>query len=290
MKMYKSPYKEIDNRKYNTWCKYQKRIDTYGNGCEHECHYCYAKSLLNFRGHWNSSALPSSISEIHYKIKKLKRGDIVRMGSMTDCFQPCELKYSNTYNTIKLLNHYGMHYLIVTKSNIVSMDKYIEIYNKNLAHFQVTITSTDDNYSSKFEKASLISQRIESIEKLASYGFDVSIRLSPFMFENVNYNILNSIKCYKILIEFLKVNHFIRKTFNIDYSQYTHKYGGYDNLELKNKIEILKNVTGFKQISIGEYVKEHFEYFNENLNYNKNDCCNLNYSIPKEECKQLKLF
>ena len=31
-------------------CNYPTRLDLYGRGCDHDCSYCYAKSLLNFRG------------------------------------------------------------------------------------------------------------------------------------------------------------------------------------------------------------------------------------------------
>lgn len=31
-------------------CHYPTRLDTYGCGCSHDCKYCYAKSLLDFRG------------------------------------------------------------------------------------------------------------------------------------------------------------------------------------------------------------------------------------------------
>lgn len=34
-------------------CNYSARLDTYGCGCQHDCSYCYAKSLLDFRGLWN---------------------------------------------------------------------------------------------------------------------------------------------------------------------------------------------------------------------------------------------
>ena len=47
MKEFKSFYKTIDNRKYNTWCKYTKILDTYGCGCQHDCSYCYARDIAN---------------------------------------------------------------------------------------------------------------------------------------------------------------------------------------------------------------------------------------------------
>lgn len=66
---------------------------------------------------------------------------------MTDCFQPLELYNRVTYKIIKYLNKRKIGYLIVTKSSIVSNEEYLKIYDKNLAHFQITITTTNDNKS-----------------------------------------------------------------------------------------------------------------------------------------------
>lgn len=278
MKEFNSFYKEIDNRKFNTWCKYTKRLDTYGCGCQHDCKYCYAKSLLNFRGLWyNKNPSVANIKKIENKIKKIPKGSIVKLGGMTDCFQPIELKYKITYETIKLLNKYGIGYLIVTKSDIVAKDEYVKIYDKKLAHFQITITNTSDEMYRKlnYEKASLPSDRINAIEKLQKFEFDVSVRLSPFIEQYIDFDVINKIKCDKILIEFLKVNHWIKKWFNIDYSEYTLKYGGYQHLQLYKKIELINKIKGYKEHSVGEYVKEHYEYFRDNYNFNKYDCCNL---------------
>lgn len=292
MREFKSSYKSISHRKYNTWCKYTKRIDTYGCGCQHDCKYCYAKSLLGFRGLWNSNEPKVAyMSEIIKSISKLDKSDIVRLGSMTDCFQPLEKIKKVTYNTIKILNKYKINYLIVTKSTLVSSDEYIKIYDKRLAHFQITITTTDDKKCLEYEKAPISSERIRSIEKLQKLGFDVSVRLSPFMYQHVDFSIINSIKCNKILVEFLKVNHFIKKILDIDYSDYTLKYGGYHNLELQKKVELINKISGFNQVSVGEYVKEHYEYFREKVNHNKDDCCNLNIQFSKWvlEGKQIEM-
>lgn len=173
---------------------------------------------------------------------------------MTDCFQPLELYNRVTYKIIKYLNKRKIGYLIVTKSSIVSNEEYLKIYDKNLAHFQITITTTDDNKSIQYEKASIPSSRIKSIEKLYESGFDVQLRLSPFIYEYIDFDILNSVKCYKILIEFLRVNHWIKQWFDIDYSNYTVKHAGYEHLPLETKKEYIKKITGFKQISVCEAV------------------------------------
>lgn len=276
MKEFKSFFKDVDNRKFNTWCKWTKRLDTYGCGCAHDCKYCYSKSLLNFRGLWNPAApAVADLKKIEAKIKKLPAGSIVRMGGMTDCFQPCELEHRTTYETIKLLNKYGIGYLIVTKSHIIATDEYISILDKDLAHIQITVTTTDDELCRQYENASPPSMRIAAIEKLHALGYDVAVRLSPFIPEFVDVDKINAIKCDKILIEFLKVNTWVRKWFDIDYSDYTLKFGGYWHLPLERKIELASLITGFEQVSVGEYVKEHYDYFRANVNHNPEDCCNL---------------
>lgn len=170
MKSFSLFYKEVEGNEKSK-CMYTTRLDTYGCGCQHDCKYCYAKSLLDFRGLWNSEKpVVGNMKQIRNAIVKAKKEGIkiVRLGGMTDCFQPLELKYRTTYQTIKLLNKYKIEYLIVSKSDIVARDEYIKIYDKDLAHFQITTTCLDDDLYKKldYEKASLPSKRIEAILKL----------------------------------------------------------------------------------------------------------------------------
>lgn len=80
------PYKQLD-RKINTWCRWTERLDTYGCGCQHDCKYCYAKALLNFRGLWDSNNPSiSDLKTIRKQIKHLSVNNVVRLGGMTDCF------------------------------------------------------------------------------------------------------------------------------------------------------------------------------------------------------------
>lgn len=275
MKEFKSFFKTVGGNE-GSKCHYPTRLDTYGCGCQHDCKYCYAKSLLDFRKLWNP-AEPSvaDIDKIKKTISKIEKGSIIRLGGMTDCFQPIEKTYKVTYNTIKALNEAGIGYLIVTKSDLVASDEYMAILDKNLAHIQVTVTTTDDELSKTYEKAVVPSRRIEAIEKLQRNGFDVALRLSPFIPEYIDFDKLNNVKCDKIQIEFLRVNTWIKKWFDIDYSNYIIKQSGYNHLPLFRKAEYLKKIKGFKQISVCEDVTKHFEYWQKNVNYNKNDCCNL---------------
>ena len=274
VKEFKSFYKTVGGNE-GSKCKYPTRLDTYGCGCQHDCLYCYGKSLLEFRNLWNAdNPAVADIRKIENKVKKLPKGTVLRLGGMTDCFQPCELKHRVTYETIKLLNKYGIDYLIVTKSHIVANDEYMEILDKNLAHIQITVTTLDDKRSLEYEKASVPSKRIEAIKKLQAAGFDVAIRLSPIIPEYMDFDKLNSLGVNKAVVEFLRVNHWIKKWFDIDYSKYTLKENGYNHLPLELKKEILQKIK-IPTITVCEDVTEHYEYWRDNVNPNKEDCCNL---------------
>lgn len=200
---------------------------------------------------------------------------MVRLGGMTDCFQPCEKLHRATYRAIKLLNRYRKEYLIVTKSAMVADDEYIELLDKDLAHIQVTVTSTDDSLSATYEKASPPSERIAEIQKLQAAGYDVALRLSPYIPQYVDLDVLNSLGIDKILVEFLRVNSWIEKWFQIDYSEYTVKENGYKHLPLEKKLEYISKITGFKEYTVCEDESRAYEYWKEHYNHNSDDCCNL---------------
>lgn len=260
-------------------CNYPTRLDTYGCGCQHDCKYCYAKSLLDFRKNWNAKyPKVADIDKIKKAIDELPPDvKAVRLGGMTDCFQPLESVFGVTLETIKLLNEKRIPYLIVTKSNLVADDVYMCALDKDLAHIQISLTCTDDEMYKMldYEKAPLPSKRIEAIEKLSEAGFDTQVRLSPFIPEFIDFDVLNAIRCDKILVEFLRVNSWIQKWFNIDYSQYALSQGGYNHLPLYRKLELIKNITGFERVTVCEDEDRAYEYWKHHFNPNKEDCCDL---------------
>ena len=273
---YKNFYKTVKGNEGNK-CNYPTRLDTYGCGCSHDCSYCYAKSILDFRNSWSpSNPAVANINKIKRKIAKIpKDTPAIRLGGLTDCFQPIEKTHRVTYETIKALNENRIPYLIVTKSAIVADDEYMEILDKDLAHIQISVTTTDDELSKTYEKASVPSERIRAIEKLYDEGFDIALRLSPYIPEYVDLSVLNNVRCDKILVEFLRVDSWIRKWFNIDYSDYTVTQNKYKHLPLEKKIQYISKITGFKEMSVCDDEHEAYEYWQKNFNHNPDDCCNL---------------
>ena len=270
-------YKTVDGGEGER-CKYPTRLDTYGKGCFYDCKYCYAKSLLNIRKMWKpySPATPKD-SDLLNIIKKIPKGQVVRLGGMTDCFQPIERFKRTTYKTIKLLNKKGIHYLIVTKSNLIIRDEYLDVLNKDFAHIQVSVPSTNNKVLSFTDNAPTYQKRVETIETLYSKGFDISLRLAPILYDTVDYDLINSIQVDKCLVEFLRlksvgIKNPLNKVTNLKY--YTYYEGGYYHLPLKIKRRILSKIH-FKETSVCEDVMSHYYYFQKNYNHNPNDCCNL---------------
>lgn len=275
MREFKSFYRTVGGNE-GSKCHYSTRLDTYGCGCFHNCNYCYARSLLEFRGLWHpEDPAVASIDKIKKTLDKIPAGTILRLGGMTDCFQPCETSYRTTLKTIQEMNKRGIGYLIVTKSHLVADGEYLSEMREDLAHIQVTVTTTDDDLSLTYERASVPSLRIKAIEKLQEEGFDVQLRLSPFLLENIDLDVLNNVRCDKILVEFLRVNSWIKKWFKIDFSKYTLKENGYLHLPLDEKKKMLSLITGFKEVSVCDDVTDHYEFFKNNFNPNPEDCCNL---------------
>lgn len=273
MKEFKSFYKTVEGNE-GSKCLHPTRLDTYGCGCAHDCSYCYAKSLLSFRNLWNPKA-PSvgDISDISREVRKLPKNEVVRLGGMTDCFQPIEKLHRVTYKTIRLLNRRRIPYLIVTKSALVG--EYTDVLDKELAHIQVTVTTLDDDLCKTYEKASPPSERIMAIQKLQGEGYDVALRLSPYIPSYVDSDALCGLGIDKICIEFLRANTWVEKWFDIDFSEYTVKQGGYRHLPLEKKIEYIKRIHGFKEMTVCDDEDMAYQYWKEHFNHNKNDCCNL---------------
>lgn len=253
-------------------CHYNTRLDTYGCGCAHDCKYCYAKSLLQFRGLWNPQS-PSigDVEKIARQVKKLPRA-VVRLGGMTDCFQPAERLHRITYKTILMLNKRKIPYLIVTKNAMVA--EYMDILDPELAHIQISITTLDDALCATYESASPPSERVRALLALQEQRYDVQLRLSPFIPDYCSPAQISALGVNKVCVEFLRVNSWIRQWFKTDYSQYTVKQGGYEHLPLAKKIEYISGLD-VPEMTVCEDEDEAYQYWKAKFNHNPDDCCNL---------------
>lgn len=273
MEEYKSFYKTVGGGEGDR-CKYPTRLDMYGRGCQHNCQYCYARSLLAFRGLWDPEQPALADKEkVKRRLDKVAPGSFLRLGGMTDPFQPIESEHHLTEWLIRELNERSINYLIVTKSATVAD---CDIISKDLGHVQISVTSTDDKAPKGFEMASCPNDRLEAARRLYERGIDTQLRLSPYIPEYVDLNVILASPVEKVLVEFLRVNTFIKRTFpTMDFKPWTVKSGGYMHLPLATKVEMLQPLIGVKRLTVCEDHPEHYEYFKRNVNANSEDCCDL---------------
>ena len=256
-------------------CVYPKRLDMYGCGCQHNCVYCYARSLLNFRGLWDpENPRCTDKRTAHRIIDSLRPGEIVRLGGMTDPFQPIEEKYKLTEWAIGELNKRRIGYLIVTKSALVAKCRNL---HPQLAHIQVSYTQTEGRAPAGYENASPPEDRLKAAEALHARGFDVQLRVSPLIPEYIDLEKVIKSPVEKVLVEFLRVNPFIKKTMPwLDTTAWTLNTGGYSHLPLETKKRIIAPlIEAGKQITVCEDVPAHYEYWRDHVNHNPADCCDL---------------
>lgn len=283
----KNYYRNFLKHHNDAKCPFPWVIDPYGCGCSGGCSYCYAKPLLSLTGNWLIEPQYADMKRVRNAIQNhFNEGDVVRLGSLSDPMQPIEDKYNVTEMTIEALIERGVHHLIVTKYARVADDRILKVYDKRLSHFQITLTSTDDEMAKEYEGGSSVTKRIEAIEKLQSLGLDISIRLSPFIPEFVDNGYLdirkfNEIRCNKVLVEFLRMSRQTEEAFGnyVVKSRYSFEYRRNKHLPLTEKCRYIEMLLSSKPegklYSFTDVVPEHFAYISEHYNINKHDCCNL---------------
>lgn len=154
-------------------------------GCSHGCIYCDSRSdcyhIDNFdvvRGKENA------LSILEQELSKKRTKGIIGIRSMSDTYNPQEIKYEQTRQALKLISKYNFGVSIDTKSNLILRDLDIlkEINDKNSVIVKFTITTPDDNMSKIIEPHVCVSsKRFEAIKTLSDNGIFVGIMLNPVL-------------------------------------------------------------------------------------------------------------
>lgn len=102
--------------------------------------------------------------------------------------------------------------------------------------------------------------------------------MSPFVPEFMDIDVLNALRVDKAIVEFLRVNAWVKRWTKIDLRPYTLKRGGYRHLPLKKKVAIV-NQLQFERLSVCEDVPNHYRYWKQAVNANPLDCCDLRIGV-----------
>ncbi|MFW6009181.1 MAG: radical SAM protein [archaeon] len=328
------------------FCYYPLHLDPYGSGCFHNCKYCFQKDQLYFRNEKDEENKTRKPTAWHPQepsvspIKKIKRslqlglsGEFfdkfknestleahaliykklpLRIGGVTDPFQPIEKKERVTYQIMKLLNENDYPALIFTKSNLITEDKYMNLLKEKKENYyvQFTITTLDTKLARLIEtNAPSPEKRLAALKELNQIGIETAVRINPLYPKKVYdiigedmYDFLKEIKkvgTNTIIVGGLRVQSKTREYGPIASAEFMNdafaedeRFTNFDIKEFMNKdsstyyIEEEKLYHRYKEIKeIADDLGMEFSICHDNnknadkkrfrdLWYNKEDCCN----------------
>ena len=154
-------------------------------GCSHGCIYCDSRSncyhIDNFdvpKGKENALVI------LEKELSRKHDHGVVGIGSMSDTYNPLELKFEQTRGALKLLSKYNYGVSIDTKSDLIlrDIDLLKEINSKNNVIIKFTITTPNDELSKIIEpRVCVSSKRFKAIKKLSDNGIFTGIMMNPVL-------------------------------------------------------------------------------------------------------------
>ena len=148
-------------------------------GCAHACKYCYASFMKRFTDHpepWGEFVDVKNWKPIQ-KAEKYA-GKEAFLGSVTDCYQPCEAKYMRTRLLLEQLQGSGISISIATKSDLVLRDLDLIKTFPN-ARVSFSINTLDEKFRSEMDKGVSIERRLNAMRQLYEAGIKTTCFISP---------------------------------------------------------------------------------------------------------------
>ena len=168
----------------NDWFGIDYKMNLY-RGCPHGCIYCDSRSNCY---HIDNFDVPrgkeKAIIILENELSKKSEKGVVGIGSMSDTYNPNEVKYEQTRQTLKLIAKYSFGVAIDTKSDLIlrDLDLLKEINSKNNVIIKFTITTPNDELSKIIEpNVCVSSRRFRAMKKLSENGIFTGILLTPVL-------------------------------------------------------------------------------------------------------------
>lgn len=150
------------------------------SGCTHNCRYCYASFMKRFTKHDENWGTFIDIKE--YESLKLPEnlvGKTVLLSSVTDPYNPYELKYHSSREILKLLKNTGANIEILSKSDLMLKDLDLLRDFTNL-RVGISISSLDDCFVKDIEPgAPSVKRRLKALEVLHNANISTYLFISP---------------------------------------------------------------------------------------------------------------
>ncbi|WP_218042179.1 SPL family radical SAM protein [Infirmifilum lucidum] len=155
-------------------------------GCSHGCIYCYARAFTRYPGvaeNWGRVVFikENVVEVLEQEVKRVRRG-VVGVSTITDPYQPVEVKEELTRRGLEVLLENGFRVSVQTKSPLVTRDIDLLASHRPLVDVGLTITTLDYSVARLIEpSAPPPNARVEALRKLASAGLETWVFLGPII-------------------------------------------------------------------------------------------------------------
>lgn len=168
----------------NDWYGIDYNMNLY-RGCCHGCIYCDSRSNCYHIDDFDIvKGKENALFILEKELSKKREKGVIGIGSMSDTYNPNEIKYEQTRGALKLILKYGFGVSIDTKSDLILRDLELlkEINSKNNVIVKFTITTPNDNLSKIIEpNVCVSSKRLQAIKVLSDNGIFVGIMINPVL-------------------------------------------------------------------------------------------------------------
>lgn len=161
-------------------------------GCTHGCHYCYAR---RYHAQFELGADDEFASVILVKtnlVDVLRRelrkpswsGELVAVGTATDCYQPIEGSYKLTRGALELLCEFRNPTSIVTKGPMIVRDKdvLVDLSSRTDCSVCISVPCIDEDVWRALEPGTAHPmQRLRAVRELAEAGIHAGVLMSPIV-------------------------------------------------------------------------------------------------------------
>lgn len=168
----------------NDWYGIDYNMNLY-RGCCHGCIYCDSRSNCYHIDDFDIvKGKENALFILEKELSKKREKGVIGIGSMSDTYNPNEIKYEQTRGALKLILKYGFGVSIDTKSDLILRDLELlkEINSKNNVIVKFTITTPNDDLSKIIEpNVCVSSKRLQAIKVLSDNGVFVGIMINPVL-------------------------------------------------------------------------------------------------------------
>ena len=161
-------------------------------GCTHGCHYCYAR---RYHSQFELGADDEFASVILVKTnlvdvlrRELKKpswaGELVAVGTATDCYQPIEGSYKLTRGALEVLCEFGNPTSIVTKGPMIVRDKdvLVDLSARTECSVCISVPCVDEDVWRALEPGTAHPlQRLRAVRELVDAGIHAGVLMAPIV-------------------------------------------------------------------------------------------------------------